>query len=257
MKTTHCTWRKQLIRTLDPQQLIKFPEEMKIKCATCTDVRIGCTICKRCETSICDIALNDNYFNEWIKLCDIDFRGQYHHGKTMDTVKEVTSKVWYICNKIPRELLYELRKMEKYLVDNNLGNGIKKFTLYSSDLDNQYKCSSIYTNAGGVSIKLDDDVTELVDYYGPGTGKITDDENCDNSIDDSSVNNESLYEWKMNHTYIGEEDELILCVSCYKWFVYVHQNKYDDNFEEMNGIMLSYLQWLDDHEDKLILKKED
>ena len=84
----------------------------------------------------------------------------------------------------------------------------------------------------GYSCESSDDLTN---YYGP---------------EDSSVVDNKPLRWDDNFV---KGDKVILCAGCFLWSSFVYP-EYIEFFEQHHTTEMAYLQWLDEHEDDLIIE---
>ncbi|AGC02199.1 hypothetical protein H012_gp254 [Acanthamoeba polyphaga moumouvirus] len=203
----------------DPNTLIKFPPEMKPTeegSGTFVDVRIGCSICSRGYACTMDVRPSKDYYSDFIPLKDIDLRMPYYnHDKSLE---EMDAN--YLGETEIDEIWYVWKNPEMEYVY-KLRNMVR--ILHES---------SVNTFNGGVSYTVDSN--QITNYY--GSKEIPDPDNdkfwCYHFID-------------------GEE--ITLCPGCYMWSSYIYpENK--EKFIPLNQFDLGYEQWLEEYEDKLIIK---
>lgn len=249
MITKNFKWRKTLKKKIDPTTLVKFdPEKCSQDCYTCTDVRISCDGCRKLECNMIDLYEDKDYDKEWIPLCEFDLRLHYHRhtndSKEGETTKDEYGddkifklKGWYLMKEKNMELIYKLRNLEKFIVDNGIDRSQPKYRITYEE--NKVKKSSIESPWFNSSYRpLDDDIEQLIDYYGPDTGIISD-----------------VSKWK-NHDYNYIDDkDICLCSSCYMWLNFILPG-IDKNFKLVSSGYLCYSQWLDEHEDALMICKD-
>ncbi|ARF10453.1 hypothetical protein Hokovirus_1_332 [Hokovirus HKV1] len=251
MDTRNASWRKEKLGKLDPNTLVKFDKDKYYmnsdECYTCCDGRLGCDACHKLECTMMDLYDKEKYFDTWLPLFDLDLRFDYHESsndlETGSNTKNGSNtnndiekpKGWYYAENPTLELVYYLRNLDKNIKKNNIQNdninsahGEPLF--YNTLENNKYSIS-------GCCNPIDlTDSTILTNYFG---------NNKDITVE--KFNNKNYY-------YIGKKN-ILLCPTCFMWLNYLKPDILT-NFKIVNSAYLTYIEWLKEREDSLLVKND-
>jgi hypothetical protein len=255
MLTKYAPWRKTIKRKLDPSTLVRFDENKfesnDQRCFTCSDIRIACDACRYLECGMFDLYRDKNYCTESTPLHDLDLRYDYHASFPSETEEvkkeevktEFKMKSWYFMENPPMELVYKLRELDKFAADNDINRQRAKYEInYKDEHGNIIDINEVDIDkpsySSGSCNRIEDDVTQLVNYWNEDSGTITD-----------------LSKWKdVDYNYISDK-EICLCPSCYVWISFIVPG-HQDKFIQVNSAYMAYRQWLEEIEDSLIVTED-
>ncbi|QGR54189.1 hypothetical protein [Moumouvirus maliensis] len=201
----------------DPNTLIKFPSEMKPSeegSGSFVDVRIGCCICSRGFASTMDARPSKDYYSDFVPLKDIDLRMPYYTKN-----ESLEEDIHYLGEIQPVKIWYVWKNPEMEYVY-KLRNMLR--ILHESDKN---------TSNGGVRHFSSENQKN---YY--GSKEIPD----------------PIGEIGWDFNYI-DDNEVTLCSGCYMWSSFIYPES-KEKFVPFDQFDLGYEQWLEEYEDKLIIK---
>ncbi|AVL95059.1 hypothetical protein ma672 [Moumouvirus australiensis] len=220
----------------DPNTFIKFPPEMKPTeegSGSFVDVRIGCCICSKGFASTMDARPSKDYYSDFIPLKDIDLRMPYY-TKSESLEEDIhyldeiqPAEIWYVWKNPDMQYVYKLRNMLRILheSDKNTSNG------GVADFSGSKEIPNLFIKSVGVGHFSSENQKN---YY--GSKEIPD----------------PIGEIGWDFNYI-DDNEITLCPGCYMWSSFIYPES-KEKFVPFDQFDLGYKQWLEEYEDKLIIK---
>lgn len=247
MRTRQMQFRQHTQCKLAPSTMVTVPASyLSDECASCTEVRIGCDICFVSEACTSDVYCTAEDVTTPFPLHQLDFRVPYHFGKDekMKTREEETTYdesrqfiVWYEV-KTPADSLL-LDKLNSYRRKRNYPDMFE---------DNDGRIQTWAAIGGSIVLTTSSGLTvAVVDHTQHNNDDNDDSGNEDNG--DSDANRPLGSQQPLTE---GDADAVVLCSNCYHWFTMLHDD-HKDTFKRVTTAEIGYRQWLEEHEDELIV----
>lgn len=224
MRTRQMHFKRQVQRQLHPDTLVKLPAKyLSEDGASHTEIGIGCDICFLSEAFDADIYCAAEDVVTAFPLQQLDFRLPYYFGDQEKTKA--------------REELTQYDEYRLFIMWYELKDPANPELV---TMINHYRTKRNYP-----------DMFQNNDGRVQTWGVIMD---HNHHSDDDSGNEDNTDEPVGSQHPLNENnaDDIILCSNCYHWFSMLH-TECADRFKSTSTAEISYQQWLEEHEDELIV----